>query len=191
MCARRAAHAPFNDSEQLPHKLSYLGWDTRSLYVREAKATRMRARKRKKTVLLLETRTRPASREKQFEKPTHARTHAQSCIGEHRRIPPRPTRKARMFVGTSRASLLSTHAENTHLLSCSQTRSWVETFDVRAIHAISTVPTDVDGLYEGHTRTSLAGPWVTAWQKRHTNPDRTALRRGCSSISWSLMGITA
>jgi hypothetical protein len=42
---------------------------------------------------------------------------------EHRRIPPRPTRKARMFVGTSRAS---THAEM-HLLSCSQTSSWVET----------------------------------------------------------------
>jgi hypothetical protein len=188
MCARRAAHAPSTDSEQLPHKLSYLGWDMLSVRTRGEGDSHACTQKK-----------RPCSCSRQGQGPrlgrnsSKKRTHApmSHLASEHRRIPPRPTRKARMFVGTSRASLLSTHAENTHLLSCSQTRSWVETFDVRAIHAISTVPTDVDGLYEGHTRTSLAGPWVTAWQKRHTNPDRTALRRGCSSISWSLMGITA
>ena len=172
---------------RITHKLSYLGWDMLCTY---ARATRM-AHSKGKTVLSSRQGPRLGRNSSKRRKDQGSSLRPSHLASEHRRIPPRPTRKARMFVGTSRASLLSTHAENTHLLSCSQTRSWVETFDVRAIHAISTVPTDVDGLYEGHTRTSLAGPWVTAWQKRHTNPDRTALRRGCSSISWSLMGITA
>ena len=120
MCARRAAHAPSTDSEQLPHKLSYLGWDTLSVRTRGEGDSHACTQKK-----------RPCSCSRQGQGPrlgrnsSKKRTHApmSHLASEHRRIPPRPTRKARMFVGTSRAS---THAE-VHLLSCSQTSSWVET----------------------------------------------------------------
>ena len=96
---------------------------------------------------------------------------------EHRRIPPRPTRKARMFVGTSRAS---THAE-THLLSCSQTRSWVELgVQANSCNICVFLPTlmwVVREPYEGQP----CWPWVTAWQNATQNPDRTALRWALSN----------
>jgi len=71
MCARRAAHAPSNDSEQMPHKLSYLGWP-RSVRTRG----RLACTAQRKTVLL-SSRQGPRlgrnSSKKRFDHP--------SCIG--------------------------------------------------------------------------------------------------------------
>ena len=146
-------------------------------------------RKKETTVLCCETR-RPASREKQFEK-THARTHVPSCIG-------------------AQTYSSETHSEGSHVCRHQQGVSSVDpcrehappflqpnevlggdfrracnSCNIYGSHRCGWV---VRGPYEGP---ALLGLWVTAWQKRHTNPDRTALRRGCVSIFWSLMGITA
>lgn len=130
---------------RITHKLSYLGWDMLCTY---ARATRMRCQRKDRALV----ETRPASREKQFEKaqgPGSLFDH--HLASEHRRIPPRPTRKARMFVGTSRAS---THAESqppflqpNEVLggassACNSCNIYVST-DVACTRA--------------HTRTSLAG----------------------------------
>ena len=148
MCARRAAHAPSTDSEQLPHKLSYLGWDTLSVRTRGEGDSHACTQKK-----------RPCSCSRQGQGPrlgrnsSKKRTHApmSHLASEHRRIPPRPTRKARMFVGTSRAS---THAETQPpFLQPNEVLGGASS----ACNSCNIYVSTGVGCTRVHTRTSLAG----------------------------------
>lgn len=90
---------------RITHKLSYLGWDMLCTY---ARATRM-AHSKGKTVLSSRQGPRLGRNSSKRRKDQGSSLRPSHLALEHRRIPPRPTRKARMFVGTSRAS---THAES-------------------------------------------------------------------------------
>jgi hypothetical protein len=137
---------------------------------------------REKGRALFETRTRPASRgETQFEKAhAPARLFDHHLASEHRRLPPRPTRKARMFVGTVSRPMQSAPP-------VLQPNEVFGGAPVPAIHAISTFP-----LVWVVTR-PIRGAALLAllvlghrMAKRHRNPDRTALRRGCIDLLFAM-----
>lgn len=164
MCARRAAHAPSNDSDQMPHKLSYLGW---TCSVRR----RGDSHAQKERPCSLET--RPASREKQFER-AHAPRSSTNIMH----------RSTDVFLRDplGRLACLSAPAERrpmqkrTSFPAAKRGLGW--RLECVPIHAmISTFPLMWDcGLYEAIRGPALLalGLWMT---KRHRNPDRTPLRR--------------
>lgn len=156
---------------RITHKLSYLGWD---MLCTCARPTRMRTAKK-----------RPCSRRDK------ARVSGETVRkGARTRLPLRPSSS----IGAQTYSS-ETHSEGSHVCRhqqgvdpCRIAASFPAAkrglgWSLECVQFMQYLRFHGCGVYEGPYEDQHCWPWVTAWQKRHRNPDRTALRRAFSICS--------